>query len=276
MSKIKTTFIIVDYNAGELIYKCVKSIFDNIVDTYEVIIFDNSSREDEKNILRKIENDFLGTRIIYSKKNIGFAKANNVAADMANGEVLHFLNPDTLVGSDLNQVLESVYNEKEAYVYGTSLYENKEIVGKEKSIKTIRNYVRKLQNKDWKFCIGASVIVKKNVFMCIGGWPEDYFMYMEDIDLFYTAARKGIQEKYIDVNIQHLGGGTTKKVWNEFEVDVRKEIAVIKFYKKYGLYIDYFVRRLVKLFKNIGSERGVLYNISVINSAFRSFKRVDK
>ena len=262
------SFVIVDYNAGDLLSKCIDSISRNIKVKYEIVIFDNASADNEKTLLKTIENENNYCTIIYSKQNVGFAKANNRAVEFSQGKIIHFLNPDTTVDIDLNNVYTYINGEDNDYIYGTTLYEGTTLVGKENTIETIQNYFRKIINKDWKYYIGASVIVKKDVFYRIGGWPTDYFMYMEDTDLFYTAATKGILAKGVKVNVQHLGGGTTRKSWNNFELDLRKEIAVVKFYKKYNLLIDYFFRRLIFLIKHIGKDNGFFYNIKLIYKAW--------
>src|SRR6266481_3087609 len=62
----------------------------------EIIIVDNCSRDGTPNYL----SNYWCTMII-NKENLGFAKANNQAAKIAQGEYLLLLNNDTIIKSGL-------------------------------------------------------------------------------------------------------------------------------------------------------------------------------
>jgi GT2 family glycosyltransferase len=244
------SIIIVNYNSGFLLKDCIASIFDNVDDGYEIIIYDNASSD---NSLRMVNTAFPGEpriRILEGNDNLGFAKANNHAASAATGKYLHFLNPDILVNPalavDYVKVLEGVVNT----VYVTNLADEKGKPLKNRHIiPTLGNYFNCIFRKEkvayWN--IGASLIISHDAFDLIGGWPEDYFMYAEDLDLFYRIYRHKLNISYLDTKLVHLGKGTTRNIWNESERAFRVELSFRRFYRRYGISWQYFFLRPIQL-----------------------------
>ena len=82
----KLTVIIVAYKSYEVIRKNI-----NNLKHYNIIIFDNSN----DNNLQSLLEDYPNIKYINSKKNIGFAKANNLAVNYVKTEYIFLVNPDT-------------------------------------------------------------------------------------------------------------------------------------------------------------------------------------
>ncbi len=90
------TIIIVSYNTRDMTLACLRSVFAETKSTsFELIVIDNASHDGSADA---IEQEF-GARIelVRSTENIGFAAANNLAAQRAQGQWLLLLNPDTVV-----------------------------------------------------------------------------------------------------------------------------------------------------------------------------------
>src|SRR3990172_9604012 len=93
-SSPKVSVIILNWNKLEYLKNCIESIERNTgYPDYEVIIFDNGSEEPGTKEFLSAQNH----RVVLSPKNLGFAKGNNEAAKGAAGELLLFLNNDTVV-----------------------------------------------------------------------------------------------------------------------------------------------------------------------------------
>lgn len=111
------SIIIVNYNSGEFLINCLKSIFRNIQNfSYEVIVVDNNSSDNSFSKCKIEFSDKNNFIFIHSDENVGFAKANNIGARIANGEILHFLNPDTKVFDDMESSYKIVESAPE-YIY---------------------------------------------------------------------------------------------------------------------------------------------------------------
>ena len=175
MKELKISIVIVNYNSGKHLSSCIESIKKNINYNYEVIIVDNNSNDGS------IDNVCENNKIlkIYNKKNLGFAKANNIGANQSNGEIIHFLNPDCIVDSKINEaykkqiMFDKLIGVTKLKYYNGSLQKSKYLVpNPENILKKIF-----LPKKANYWYLGASIIIKKELFKRIGGWSENYFMY---------------------------------------------------------------------------------------------------
>src|SRR4051794_33543112 len=89
------TIIVVTHNTREMTIECIRSILEQTTDVqYELIVFDSASTDGSSEAIRE---QFPTVRVITSPQNVGFAKANNIAARSANGRRLLLINPDTVV-----------------------------------------------------------------------------------------------------------------------------------------------------------------------------------
>ncbi|MCX6248578.1 MAG: glycosyltransferase family 2 protein [Bacteroidetes bacterium] len=256
------SIIIVNYNSGALLTGCLASIFQNLEEGYEIIIYDNASSDAS---LSRIAAQFPGDkriRIVEGKENLGFAKANNLAARVSSGKYLHFLNPDIVVNSALAGDYRTIAQDDLDGVYVTSLAsEDGHLLKNRHIIPTLGNYWICIFNKKkvayWN--IGASLIIRRESFERIGGWPEDYFMYAEDMDLFYILHRDHIPVTYFDTRLVHIGKGTTRQIWSESQRALKVELSFRRFFRKHDIPLQYFVIRPILLLFVLFHEPGGFY-----------------
>ena len=111
---IDVSVIIVNWNAGRYLQATIESLEQKTQDiTFEVILVDNNSDRNEEsfyyieNILEKKEN----FRVIKNNKNLGFAKANNMAMEIANGRNFLILNPDVIFHNNVIKILSDYLDE---------------------------------------------------------------------------------------------------------------------------------------------------------------------
>ena len=92
------SIIIVNWNSKDYLRSCIASILAETHDlNFEILVIDSASFDGCDAMLREM---YPKVKFIQSDKNLGFAKANNVAFRASRGEAVLFLNPDTeLVGS---------------------------------------------------------------------------------------------------------------------------------------------------------------------------------
>lgn len=89
------SIILVSFNTRAMILDCLRSIRDQAQRTkYELIVVDNNSDDGSAMAIR---NEFPDIKLIALTENIGFGRANNLAAREAQGRRLLLLNPDTLI-----------------------------------------------------------------------------------------------------------------------------------------------------------------------------------
>lgn len=93
-SKIpKISVIIPVYNVGDLLYKCVESVKNQILDNIEIILIDDGSTDNSGQICEKICEKYKGIRVIH-KVNEGVSVARNLGIQIAEGEYIGFVDAD--------------------------------------------------------------------------------------------------------------------------------------------------------------------------------------
>ena len=253
------SIIIVNYNSGELVRKCVESIFKCIDRGFEIIVYDNASTDGSVTALDPIMTGNPELRVIRGTENLGFAKANNLAVQDASGLYYHFLNPDMIVNPSLNAAYRDIMQYREESIFVTNLKDTAGLIRKNRHlVPRIGNICRKIAGSTdvayWN--LGASLIIHRNAFMNLGGWPEDYFMYAEDLDLFYSAYRKKIPVRYLETSLLHIGKGITSNIWSNEQRAVFIEESFLKFYRKYNAEWEYYLVRPIQLIYLLFNEPG--------------------
>ena len=280
MSDVQISVITVNYYSEDLVLKCISSLKRFVKPRIEVIVVDNGSRDGGLDgVVKGSEADGLrSVRILRAGRNLGFGAANNLGAASATGEWLHFLNPDTEALEGLNESYQSLIEcGRRDCAYVTSLFDRDgQRVKSWHWIPTVRNYLQVLRNpeKAGRWYLGASVIVPRPVFEDLGGWASDYFMFSEDLDLFYRLMLEGVDVIELPGGVLHDGGGATSRVWSDEHRLVQVERAARSFYEKHTGWTDYYCVTLVQLIRLAAKEpRHALRRLKALRKAGEPFER---
>jgi GT2 family glycosyltransferase len=210
--------VIVNYNAGDLLKKCLACLAQQTVTPNKIIIFDNASDDGS---IREIADLYPDILVIQSLANVGFAAANNQAARQAQEcEWLALLNPDAFPEPTW---LEELLHATTAYPTVTSFC-SKMISGRDEQLldgtgdmydvlgrASRRNY-QQVPAHDcdeagevFSAC-AASALYKHAVFNEVGGFDEDFFCYYEDVDLGFRMQLAGYNCRYVPkAVVYHMG-----------------------------------------------------------------------
>ena len=90
--KKNVSLLIVSYNVCQFIAHAIDSILKSDLDNFEIIIIDNNSYDNTVSYLKERYNHLRQIKIIQNKENVGFGKAVNQAANIANGDFYLILN----------------------------------------------------------------------------------------------------------------------------------------------------------------------------------------
>ncbi len=163
-------------------------------------------------------------KLIKSKENLGFGKGNNRGAQEADGEILFFLNPDTILKNNTVGSIRKFFQEepragavgpRQLFKSGGNRPEN--IAEDPSLINLIRNiFPRKYdwdQRQQVEVVCAAAIAIRKKVFDQAGGFDPEFFMYMEENDLCLRIRKLG-KSIYYDPQgeVIHLAGKSTKDV----------------------------------------------------------------
>lgn len=245
----EVSIIIVNYNSGDFLLNCLRSINNYIKINYEVVVVDNQSTDNSIQMCSSFMNNEL-FKFVILEKNVGFAKGNNIGCSHASSNVFHFLNPDTEIESSLNEDYLIALSDMKSVFINNLINKDGSTENSKNRIPTLRNmmlsFVFPKKAKYWY--IGASVIIPKDFFELIGKWNEEYFLYSEDIDLFYRINSFNMPIKKLNSKIFHYGGGCSKNVFNSIEKEVVGQRSYKKFFLSYNSKIEYFIVKVLFLF----------------------------
>lgn len=231
---MKISIIIVNWNAGEQLYRCVNSVvkYSSGLDV-EIIVVDNGSSDNSLALISGLPR----TTVIETGENLGFGKACNLGATHAQGEFLLFLNPDAEVYEETLQRTYDFMVNKDNHKIGICgvqlINENDEV---DRSCTKFPNFKTMLARTlgadrfftslsyfmiDWDHrssrkvdhVIGAFYFVRKKVFDTVSGFDEHFFVYLEDLDLSLRIRQLGFDIYYLsDIQAFHAGGGVSQQV----------------------------------------------------------------
>lgn len=208
------SIIIVNFKSRQFLPGCLSSLQAHFagIDT-ETIIVNN----DEELI-----DDFSGEkeiRILNMPANLGFARACNTGANIANGKFLFFLNPDAEITKlDSEKLFQKLALPETGIVAPKILLPNGEIqpwscgnkLGFFNLIKNNLGLTKdvSIENKsDFDWVTGAALLISKDLFIKNKGFDENFFMYFEDMDFCLRIKESGYKINRInDFSITHLGG----------------------------------------------------------------------
>ena len=215
------SIIILNYNAGDLLLKCVESVFNTDYENYEVIVVDNVSNDNSHKLCKE---KFEKITLIENKQNYGYCEGNNIGIRNANGDFIVILNPDTIVDSKWLKELLVAYNKQGEGLYQPkilSLYQP-EIIQSTGNMLHIFGFgfardkgMKDLDQHTTIECIGyasgtclftSSATLKK-----IGLFDSFLFLYHDDLDLGWRAAQIGIKSYYVPTAIIYHAESYTLK-----------------------------------------------------------------
>lgn len=282
MTKPKLSIIILNYNTKELLSDCLKSVKNHMHEVpMEVIVSDNSSTDGSQEMVKK---KFPWVKFTEGP-NEGFSRGNNRARPLVTGEMVLFLNPDTVVHD--NVFAKTVrYLEEHPDVGAVTcklvladgsldkdvrrkfptpwVSFNKLVLGQ--SSDYYYEHIPDTATHEVEAIQGAFFLSWKKLLDEVGWFDPGYFFDGEDVDLCYQIHKKGYKLVYYpDVYITHLKGvtkGKVKKWRHKLTPQQRKKIRLAgvasmeRFYRKnlwkrYPLLFNYFVILGINLYKVI-------------------------
>jgi len=190
------SIIIPVYN-GDWVVNSFNTIFRN-TQKYELIVVDNGSRKDVADYLQNLAT--CGKiKLIRNEKNLGFAKANNQGAKIANYELLLFLNDDVICYENWLDIL----------VKGLFLKDLDACAPKGGIMDNELKGIGETSSDVFDYLVGWCLLIKKQVFEKAKGFDKRYgYAYCEDSDLSFKLKAKGYNIGVVETNITHLGSKT--------------------------------------------------------------------
>jgi len=202
----QTSVVVVAHNAGHSLRECIASILLTQAEV-EVVVVDNASSD---GAVAQVKDEFPAVRVVRNKWNGGFGRGSNLGATAAQGAYLVFLNPDAIVtGSWLEALVCPLAADTSIGLVTPKVLlrakpERINVAGLDVHLSGI-SLCRGLEAPRTAFddarevaaISGVTVAVRREVFEAIGGFDEDFFLYVEDVDISLRAWLAGYRCVYV-------------------------------------------------------------------------------
>lgn len=232
---MQLSVIILNYNVRYFLEQCVLSV-QKALSTIdgEIIVVDNFSVDDSCAMIKK---RFPNVKLIENKANLGFPKGNNLGVAEAKGEYICILNPDTVVAEDtFEKILAFAKSQTDLGIVGCKLIDGTgnflpeckrgvptpwvaftKISGLYKLFpkssffnKYYAQHLSESQTGKVDILVGAFMMLKRDLYLEVGGFDENCFMYSDDIDLSYMVLKSGKSNYYFhETSVIHYKGEST-------------------------------------------------------------------
>jgi N-acetylglucosaminyl-diphospho-decaprenol L-rhamnosyltransferase len=232
MSRPDVSIIIVSYNTRDFTLGCLRSLYAETREvSFEVIVVDNDSSDGSA---KAIAREFPQATLECSKENLGFGGACNYAAELAVGEYLLMLNPDTLVlDGAVQKLVRFAASHPDARLYGgrtlwgdrtlnptscwrrptpwsmfcrsiglAAAFRHHPLFDSESYGHWQRDDVREID-----IVTGCLMLIHRDLWRDLGGFDRAFFQRGEDTDFSLRARSAGYRALHCpDSTIVHYGG----------------------------------------------------------------------
>ena len=203
------TFIIVTFKSRNVIFDCLNSLPKN----FSKLIIENSSDQELK---KEIEQNYVDTHVILST-NIGMGAGNNIGILKSKTDFVYIMNPDVKFNENTFKFLNNSIANLKDFAILSPISDNLNYPNYK--VETRTNISRDEINKDLmpvSEIDGYSMIINKKYFSDKNYFDENFFMYLENVDLCLRAKKNNgklfIAQKS---KINHLGAKAVDEKFQE-------------------------------------------------------------
>lgn len=236
----RIAILIVNYNAGDALTRCVESVLSQGRDI-RIVVVDNASTDGSARSVNELFGRLDNVSVVFNEENRGFSRAANQAAEFLREGTetsLLILNPDCeLFPGALRTLLESLEAEPSAAMAGpavvdrhgapmrgtfrrfpdpwrsfltfSGLWRLGSILPSFEGIEPVRELP--LEVTEAEALSGACMLVRKEAFFELGGLDEAYGLHCEDLDLMYRMEQAGFKRLFVPgARVYHLQGVSSR------------------------------------------------------------------
>ena len=275
MEKIQISIIIPNFNGEQFLKECLNSIKKQNFSHFEVIIVDNGSNDGSVEYIKDNYDEFT---LIQNQKNLGFATAVNQGIKSSNAEYVFLLNNDTELEVEcVSKLLNCIDKDENIFSVSSKMIQNQDrnLIDDAGDEYTLLGYTKKVGNNRstelyqskreiFSACAGAA-LYRRNIFDIIGYFDENFFAYMEDVDISYRARIYGFKCVYCpEAVVYHDVSATSGSKYNAFKIRLAARNNVYVPYKNMPwpqlilnllfLILGFLIKYLVFLKKGHGND----------------------
>ena len=288
--------VIVNWNSGDYLSKCIQSVLleSNLKIIGQILIIDNNSSDNSIDLVPSHSKIF----IVENKINLGFAKACNQGFSLCNETHTLLLNPDAqLLDKTLSECISFMEENTSVDILGVSLLDDNgkithscarfpspiryfyDALGLSKIAPKIFHPAILMTDWDHKESkkvdqvMGAFMFMRNSIFKKLGYFDERFFVYYEELDFSKRLVESG-GISYFNHSIKaiHSGQGTTSKVKSfRLFLNLRSRL---QYAKKHFNFLGYSVVWFCTFFIEIFTRNVLLLlkgNFKEIKNVFKAY-----
>jgi GT2 family glycosyltransferase len=210
--------VVLNFNGKRYLEKCLSSLASQTYEDFEVIVVDNASSDGSVDCLKA---QFPWARIVKNEKNLGFAGGTNSGIRQARGDYILTLNNDTQVDRCfLECLVKPMQSDKsigmcaskmllpDGRINSAGICISRSGAAWDRGMFEPDDGQYDCREEVLGPCAGAA-LYRKKMLDEIGLFDEDFFLYMEDVDLAFRAKLAGWKCIYVpEAVVHHHHGGT--------------------------------------------------------------------
>jgi GT2 family glycosyltransferase len=229
MALAAVTVIVVNWNSGNLLNECLLRLTRQKLSPARILVMDNGSTDGSALCAQTIP----GVTLRMLGRNLGFAAANNQALNECDTDLVALLNPDAFPEPDwLLRLVAAAAAHPDIAAFGSrqmmygfastldGIGDVYHISGRvwRKGHGSMQLATDQIADKIFSPCAGAA-LYRRDALVKVGGFDEDYFCYIEDIDLGFRLQLAGYSCLYVpDAVVHHIGSASSGGKHSDFSV----------------------------------------------------------
>jgi GT2 family glycosyltransferase len=281
----KMDVVVVSFRCEPMLRDCLESLRQHSNGQINVHVVDNASRDGTAEMVAR---EFPEFELTASERNVGFGTANNIAIRAGSAPYVLCLNPDTRITEGaLERMLEVMdrrlvgicgprleledgsfdHAAKRSFPTPLSALGHFTGVGRRRGSGVLAAYrAPEVDAGPVDAVNGACMLIRRTALDHVGAFDEDYWMYMEDLDLCYQFDKGGWVTWYEpSATVIHVKAGTTGAVRSP-RLNYAFHYGMFRFYRKHYaaqrakvvnafVYIGIAVKLLISMARNAARRR---------------------
>jgi GT2 family glycosyltransferase len=228
-SPLRVTVVVVNFNGADCLPRCLESLQRQTYPGFATIVVDNASIDGSADGL---EARYPGVRVIRSPTNKGFAGGNNLAFREIDDGLVALLNPDAVAAPDwLERLVDAAARHPKYAMFGCRMLadargERLDGVGDVYHVSGLPWREghgepapgRYLQPREIFAPSAAAALYRRDVIVATGGFDEDFFCYVEDVDIAFRARLAGLRALYVPTAVVVHEGSAVVGRHSDFQI----------------------------------------------------------
>lgn len=192
MADARLSVVIVTHSSREAVERTIPALLGELAEGDELVVVDNASADGTPDRVRELAPD---ARVIETGANLGFAAACNVGAEAAEGDLLLLLNPDAVPQPGFREAIARPLADGRGWAAWMGLV-TEEGGRKLNTSGGVMHFTGiawaggagepladEPEAGEVAFASGACLAIPRPRWLEIGGFPPEFFLYHEDVDV---------------------------------------------------------------------------------------------